>query len=225
MFNRLLVLMLVFAAGHAHAQMRYQEGVHYFKVDGGQTVGVPAGKIEVAEVFSYVCGACFQASGPVSELKGKLPSDAQLTYVHAGVNTGWPVFQQAYLTAQQLGIVDATHKSVFDGVWTNGKIAWLDPKTGGVRNPMPAIRDLARFYASTGATTESQFMTKANSPEVKAAITRSESLMRTWKVGSTPVFVINGRYRIDNQKLASWDELAVLVNYLVGLERSRLRKK
>lgn len=225
MLNRVLVLMMMLAAGAAQAQMRYQEGVHYFKVEGGQTAGVPAGKIEVAEVFSYVCGACFQASGPVAEVKGKLPSDAQLTYVHAGFNTGWPVFQQAYITAQQLGIVDATHKSVFDGVWTNGRIPWHDPKTGGIRNPMPTIRDLAKFYATTGTVTEAQFLAKANSAEVKAALERTESLIRTWKVGSTPIFVINGRYRIDNQKLGSWDELGVLVNYLVGLERSRLRQK
>lgn len=225
MLKRLLVLMTMLAAGHAHAQMRFQEGVHYHKVEGGQTAGVAAGKIEVAEVFSYVCGACFQASGPVAELKGKLPSDAQLTYVHAGFNTGWPVFQQAFVTAKQLGILDATHKSVFDGVWTNGSIRWIDPKTNSVHKPMPTIQDLAKFYATTGTVTEAKFLAAANSPEVRKSIERSESLIRTWKAGSTPLFFVNGRYRIDNQKLGSWDELAVLVNYLVGLERTRLRQK
>jgi len=225
MLKRFLVLMLVLAAGHAEAQMRFQEGVHYHKVEGGQTAGVAPGKIEVAEVFSYVCSHCFQASGPVSELKAKLPSDAELTYVHAGFNPGWPVFQHAFLTAKQLGILDATHKSVFEGVWVNGKIRWIDPQTNNIRQPMPTIQDLAKFYATTGAVTEAKFLAAANSPEVKAAITRSESLIRTWKAGSTPMFIINGRYRVDNQKLGSWDDLATLVNFLVGLERSRLRQK
>jgi thiol:disulfide interchange protein DsbA len=225
MLNRLLVLLMLLAAGHAHAQLRFQEGVHYVKVEGGLTTGVPSGKIEVAEVFSYVCGACFQATGPVAALKGKLPSDAVLTYVHAGFNTGWPVFQQAFVTAQQLGITEATHQKVFEGVWTTGKIPWFDPKTQQVRQPLLTIKDLARFYASTGAVTEAQFTARAASAEVKAGVARAEQLIRAWKVGSTPMFVVNGRYRIDNQRLGSWDEMGALVNYLVGLERARLKKK
>lgn len=224
MLARILILAALLGASSAHAQLRWQEGVHYTAVPGAQTAGAPAGRIEVAEVFSYACGACYQAAAPVEKIKASLPADAAMVYLHAGFNNGWKVVQRAYVTAQLLGIADATHARVFAGIWETGDYPLLDRATGNVRQPALTIQDAARFYARNSNVSEADFVKKAASREVEAGMARADELTKLWRVGGTPTFVVNGRYQIDNGKLTNWDDLQALITYLVGLERTRLKK-
>ena len=50
----------------AHAQLRWQEGQHFKVLPQPAPVSVPAGKIEVTEVFSYGCIHCFRAKDQIS---------------------------------------------------------------------------------------------------------------------------------------------------------------
>jgi thiol:disulfide interchange protein DsbA len=70
---------------------------------------VPAGKIEVREVFSYGCIACNDFQPTVEKLRHNLPSNTQMVFLSASFNPSedWPMFQRAYLAAQSLGIAEA----------------------------------------------------------------------------------------------------------------------
>lgn len=220
----LLLLAVLLTPSPLPAQMRFQEGRHYVQVPTPQTSGtVPAGRIEVVEVFSYACGGCFQAQAMVEELAAGLPADAGMGYVHAGFNTGWSLYQQGHLTAQQLGIAERHHARLFTAIWETAQFPHFDRATGQLRRPAPQIGDLARFYATAGGVSEADFLKKAASADIKTAVARSDALIRGWQVGSTPSFVVAGRYRIQNDAIGSTDDLKALVNYLVGLERNRLR--
>lgn len=225
MLTRWLLVAVLLVPAPLLAQMRFQPGRHFVEVPVPQASGtLPAGKIEVAEVFSYVCGGCFQTQGVVKELAASLPADAAFAYVHAGFNTGWPLYQQAHLTAQQLGIADRNHARLFTAIWETGEVPHFDRATGQPRKPPPVMRDLARFYAEGGGVTEAGFLKQAASPQVKAAIARTDALIKGWQVGATPGFVVAGRYRILNDAVTSTPELKALLNYLVGLERNRRRQ-
>lgn len=220
----LLLLAALLAPTPLLAQMRFQEGRHYVQVPTPQASGtVPAGKIEVVEVFSYACGGCFQAQALVKELQAGLPADAAMGYVHAGFSTGWPLYQQGHLTAQALGIADRHHAQLFTAIWETAEFPHFDRATGQLRRPAPQIADLARFHAAAGGVTEDAFLKKAASAEIKSAVAHSDALIRGWQVGATPTFVVAGRYRIQNDAIASTADLKALVTYLVGLERNRLR--
>lgn len=223
---RLLLTAVMLIPTAALAQLRFQEGRHYTVVPAPQATGLaPAGRIEVTEVFSYICRGCFEAQELVDQIKAKLPADAALTYVHAGFNQGWPLFQRAHLTAQRLGIADRNHARMFTGIWESGDFPFFDPATGRPRQTPPAIRDAARFYARGGGVTEADFAKLAASPEIDAAVKRTEELIKGWQVGSTPSFVVAGRYRISMDAITSFDELTALVTHLVGQERGRLQKQ
>lgn len=223
---RLLLTAVLLLPTAALAQLRFQEGRHYNVVPTPQATGLaPAGKIEVTEVFSYICRGCYEAQGLVDEIKAKLPADAVLTYVHAGFNQGWPFFQRVHLTAQKLGIADRNHARLFTGIWETADFPFFDPATGRPRQTPPAVRDAARFYAKGGGVTEADFAKLATSPEIDAAVKRNDELIKGWQVGSTPSFVVAGRYRISMDSISTIDELHSLVGFLVGLERSRLQKQ
>ena len=105
-------------------------GMHYTVIPTQRT-NVPAGKVEVMEVFSYGCPACNSFRPVMKKLKAALPPNAQLTYLPASWNTAenWPLFQRAYLTAQSLGIADKAHEAMYDAIWTTGELGVADPVT------------------------------------------------------------------------------------------------
>lgn len=226
MLARLLMIALSLVPTATLAQMKWQQGTHYTLVAGDQTAGVPAGKIEVAEVFSYGCVHCFRAHQVMAGLAAGLPPDAAMTYVHAAFASAesWPMFQRAWYTARALGIAEQAHEAVFTAIWESGQIPLLDPATGKLRQPPPTINDMARFYASRSTVSEPAFLKVAASAEVEAQMRRADELIKLWRIPGTPAVVVNGRYLIDNSALANWDELRALVNYLVGVERARLKK-
>jgi thiol:disulfide interchange protein DsbA len=227
MIIRTLLLAVLLVPGAAQAQAKWQEGRNYTLLPGGQTVGVAAGKIEVAEVFSYGCVYCYRAKQMMAGLAASLPPDAAMAYLHASFlpAEAWPMFQRAWYTAQQLGIADATHDAMFTAVWESGEIPLLDAATGRMRQPLPTIEDAAKFYARVTPVKAPEFLKVAASPAVDAQMKRADELVKLWKIPGTPAVVVNGRYLIDSGSLASWDEMRQLVQYLVGLERARLKKK
>lgn len=221
----LLLLAVLLLPAPALAQLRFQEGRHYTQVPVPQGTGLaPAGKIEVTEVFSYICGGCNGYQDQIEQLKTKLPADAVITFVHAGFNANWPVFQRAHLTAQQLGIADRNHARLFNAVWRTAEFPYFDPATGRPRNPPPVIRDFARFYARGGGVTEDDFAKRATSPAIDEAVRRTEALVRAWQIPSTPSLVVAGRYLINLDEVSTSADLAALTNFLVSLERTRLKR-
>jgi len=224
LLSRLLLTAVLLAPMPLLAQLRYQAGQHYHNVPIAQASGLaPAGRIEVTEVFSYLCSGCNRAQRLAEEIKANLPADAAMTYVHAGFNQGWQMIQRVHVTAQLLGVADKNHARVFQGIWETGDFRFFDLATGKSVNPAPTIADAARFYAKGGGVTEAAFAQKAASPEADAAVKRIESLVRGWAVGATPTFVVAGRYRVEVGSVKTIEELHALFAYLIGQERARLK--
>ena len=220
-----LLGLLVLLPATAQAQLRWQQGREYTLIQPAAPVSVPAGRIEVTEVFSYGCIHCYRAKDEVEKLRRALPADAVMTYVHASFipSEGWPMLQQAFYTAKALGIADATHDAVFAGIWENGDFPLLDLKAGTVRKPLPAIEAAARFYQKISAVKAETFLAMARSREVDVATQRADKLIQDLKVTGTPALVVNGRYQIHMEQLSGWDDIRQLVLFLVSQERQRLK--
>ncbi|MGH8260602.1 MAG: thiol:disulfide interchange protein DsbA/DsbL, partial [Steroidobacteraceae bacterium] len=90
-----LALLCVFAVAGAQTP-KWREGANYFLVQPPQPTNVPAGKVEVTEVFSYACPACNAFYPVVDRLKESLPPNAVLDFIPAAFNPSedWPVFQR-----------------------------------------------------------------------------------------------------------------------------------
>jgi thiol:disulfide interchange protein DsbA len=226
MHRRLLFLALLMMAAPAFAQLRWQEGRHYQVLLNAPRAGAPADKVEVAEAFSYACSHCYRAKGDMAKLAAALPADAAMVYVHASFvpSAAWPMFQRAYYTALKLGIAEATHDGVFRAVWETGEIPLIDRATQQTRQPLPAIEDAAKFYARVTSVKQADFLKVAGSPEIDAAMRRADDVIKQWKVPGTPALVVNGRYLVNDENM-SFTEVTQLVQYLITLERTRLKRK
>jgi thiol:disulfide interchange protein DsbA len=204
----------------AHAQ-QYVEGKHYSLVLPPQRTSVPAGKIEVIEVFSYGCPGCNAFQPYANKLKAALPANAQFTLLPASwiAQEDWPMFQRAFFAAQALNIVDKTHDQMFNAIWgKSGELAIIDPSTRQVKRKVPTIEDAAKFYERVGGVKAETFVSTANSFGVQFNMKRADDQIKAYKAESTPTIVVNGKYRLTPQTAGGYDETIAVVKFLVAKE-------
>ncbi|MGF6495369.1 thiol:disulfide interchange protein DsbA [Luteibacter sp. 621] len=199
---------------------KWVEGKHYFRIDPAQPTSSP-GKIEVTEVFSYGCPACFQYHGVVDDLAKNLPRGTVMTYTPASFrpDENWPLLQRAYLTAQAFGVDKQSHDAMFDAVFKSGELGIIDLQTNKpkAQSAWPTIDDVAKFYAKFGVKPE-EFAATANSFTINTKMKRADELIRAYEVDSTPTIVVNGKYRLTPNSAGGYAQSVELVQWLISKE-------
>jgi protein dithiol oxidoreductase (disulfide-forming) len=198
----------------------WTEGTNYVRIAPPQQTSVPAGKVEVMEVFSYGCPACNAFQPTMEKLRHALPPNAQVTFLPAAFNPqeAWPMFQRAYFAAQALGVADRSHQAMFDAVWKTGELAIIDPGSNRLKDPLPSITDAARFYQRVAGVNPQQFLAMANSFSIDSKIRAADAQIVAMHVDSTPTLIVNGKFRVVRDSLQTNDQLIELVKYLVAKE-------
>jgi thiol:disulfide interchange protein DsbA len=222
----MLSLSLLAFAGVAAAQApasgtKWVEGKNYFRIEPQQPTTVPAGKIEVMEVFSYACPVCWRFLPYADKIEKSLPADAQMVYLPASFipQEDWPVFQRAFFAAQALGVEAKTHDAMFKAIHApGGELAVADPVTGRLKNPLPSLQDVAKFYAKFGVKPD-VFIATANSFAVNMKMKRADAQIKAMGVTGTPTMVVDGKWRYDLSTAGGVEQMAELTDYLIGLER------
>lgn len=217
------VLLCASALTARAAPARWVEGTNYVVLDEAQPTTVPAGKIEVMEVFSYACPFCNKFQPLMHELEHSLPSNAQMVFLPAAFNRteDWPMFQQAYFAAQALGIANRTQQAMFDAVWKTGQLAIVDPTTNRLKHPLPSIEDAARCYSQLTGVSQQKFLAAARSFGVATRMREADAQILAMQIPGTPCIVVDGKYRIEMDSLSSPDEVIGLVKFLVAKASAR----
>jgi thiol:disulfide interchange protein DsbA len=200
--------------------LKYNEGTDYFRINPVQRTTVPAGKVEVLEVFSYGCPACNQFQPVIEELKKALPANAQMAFLHASFKPeeSWPVFQRAYFAAQSLGIADKAHQAIYDAIWKTGEIGIVDPNSGRLKRQQPTINDVAKCYERLTGVKQAAFLAAANSAAIDTKMRLADAQIEAMRVPGTPCIVVNGRYRVNLDSIRSVEQLVDMVKFLVAQE-------
>jgi thiol:disulfide interchange protein DsbA len=214
----LAVALLVLPPGARAAT--WSEGTHYVRLAPPQQTTVPAGKVEVMEVFSYACPACNAFEPVIEKLRRALPPNAQVTLLPAAFNPAedWPMFQRAYFAAQALGIAERTHQAMFDAVWKTGELGVTTPGSNRLKDPLPSIADAARFYARVAGVNPQQFVAMANSFAIDSKVRAADAQILAMHVDSTPTLIVNGKYRVIRDSVQTNDQVMELVRFLVARE-------
>jgi len=221
LLSALLVAGTLLATGSvAQAQAKWVAGQHYSVLPQAQRTQVPAGKVEVMEVFSYGCPACNHFQPTIKRLKAALPPNAQMVYLPASWNAAeaWPMFQRAYLTAISMGVAEKAHDAMYEAIWTTGELGVTDLKTGRLRTKLPTIEDTARFYQRVTGVKAADFVAASKSFGVDLKARQADSQIIAMQVTGTPTLVVNGKYRLNNEHQLNADQIIDLVKFLVAKE-------
>jgi protein dithiol oxidoreductase (disulfide-forming) len=207
------------AAASPPAPAKWVQGKNYFLVVPARATGLPPGKVQVTEVFSYACPACNQFQPYMRKLEHAVAPNVVINFLPASFNPAedWPMFQLAYVTAQALGIADKTHDAMFDAVWTTGEMGTTDA-SGGLKSHMPTIEDAARFYEKRTGVPAAKFVATSKTFGVDSQVRLDEEAIKQYAVDRTPTFIVNGKYRLQVESAGGADALIELVNWLVAKE-------
>ena len=204
-----------------HGAAVWTEGVNYFLIQPARTPSVPAGKVEVTEVFSYACPACNIFQPTAHKLKQAMPANVVFDYLPAAFNPGedWPMFQLAYVTAQILGVDQQNHDAMFDAVWKGGgDLSITDPASRGLKSRLPTIEDAAKFYNQRAGVPVDKFIAASKSFSADLKVRTDNDLIMAYKIDRTPTIIVNGKYRVHVESAGGDQQLIDLVKYLVAKE-------
>lgn len=199
---------------------QWEEGKHYFLIDPVQPTVADTDKVEVVEIFSFVCPACNHARSTVEQMRDALPQNATMSYLHASFrpDENWPVYQRAWYTAQALGMdTDAVYDATFKAAWDEDTISSYNLETGRLlpKAKWPTIENIAAFYQDAFDQDAEEFAATADSFAIKTQMQRADKLIKSYGVMGTPSFVVNGKYRFDFQSAGGYAQGIELAQWLV----------
>jgi thiol:disulfide interchange protein DsbA len=141
--------------------------------------------------------------------QAKLPAYAKVVHVPATFRADFVPYAKAYYAAQGLGLVEKTHRAVYEAIHVKHSI----PAEGD----RPDEEKIAAFYAGYGVSKE-QFLSAMRSFGVKFKVDRATEHMTKSRVPSTPTLLVNGRYLI---KGSTWDDSLRIASFLIEREHAR----
>ena len=186
-------------------------GTDYEEIAGGTPWQPVPGKIEVVEVFGYVCPACAAAAPTIDPWKNKLPADVVFHYVPAPFGPEWDPYAKAYYVAEQMGLVDRSHMALIDAIHVKDSMPGEGDK--------PDEQKIADFYAQYGANPK-QFLDMMHSFAVATKVNQGRQFMAKSGVTGTPTIIVDGKYRITGGK--SYADVLRIADHLIAKERAAM---
>ena len=183
-------------------------GTDYIAIDGGQPFQPATGKVEVAEIFGYVCPACARFQPQVSSWKAGLPADVNFVYVPAVFGGVWDNYARAFYAAETLGVQEKTHDALYAAIH-------IEQTLKGERG-QDSVDDIAGFYAKHGVNAKT-FADTMGSFAVAAKVNRAKQFAQRSKISGTPSLIVNGKYLVKGQ---SYDDMLRIADHLIARERA-----
>lgn len=185
-------------------------GTDYVVIAGGAPYRPSPGKIEVVEVFGYVCPACAAFQPLANDWKAKRPADVDFTYVPAPFGPDWIPYAKGFYVAESEGLVEQSHNDLIHAIHVQQSM----PGEGD----SPKEADVAGFYAAYGADPKA-FLAKMNSFANNAQVNRGKQFMIRSGVQSTPTLVVAGKYRVQGK---TFEDMLRITDHLVAMERAAM---
>ena len=183
-------------------------GTDYEVIAVPQPTWNPAdGRIEVAEVFSYMCIHCAEFQPTVDSFKPQLPADARWAYVPAAFGGAWNEAAKAFFTAETMGVQERTHGAVFDAIFVSKQVTAGKPE------------EFVALYGKLGVD-KARFQAIMSSFGITAKLNRAHQFALRTGVNATPTIIVNGKYRVNITPDRGAKGMLETVNFLIAQERA-----
>ncbi|HVI57887.1 MAG TPA: thiol:disulfide interchange protein DsbA/DsbL [Luteimonas sp.] len=183
-------------------------GRDYVEVPNGQPFAPRDGKIEVVEIFGFVCPSCANFQPLLRAWKAKLPSDVRFTYVPALFGGTWDDYARAFYAAESMGVETKAHDALYQAIH-------IDHTLKGERG-RDSVEDIAGFYGKFGVDPK-QFASTMSSFAVNAKTARAKQFAVRSQITGTPSLVIDGKYLV---KGTSYENMLEIADQLIARERA-----
>ncbi len=186
----------------------FVEGEHYKQLPIPVDTANP-GRIEVAEVFSYMCVHCFNFDPYIEAWHGNQTDDVAFVRVPASFSADWELLAQAYYSAETLGVTDQVHVPIFEGLHQKG-------------TDLRKTDELSTLFQELAEVSDEDFRAAYNSFSVRSRVQQAKALTRAFQVTGVPTLVVNGKYVVDGRMAGGNVAMLQVVDFLVARERAAL---
>ena len=162
-------------------------------------------RIEVVEIFWYGCPHCYTFLPMIEAYDLIKPEYVEIRRLPAIFRESWVAHARAFHTAALLGVVDQTHRPLFEEIHEH-------------RNPTDHKEALAAFYERQGVD-RTMFEQTYDSFAVESMVRKSILMQQRYGITGTPSVVVNGKYRITGRLAGGYDNVIPVIMALVERER------
>ena len=204
----MLALLVPLAASAAPAAP--VAGVDYDVIPNAKPYAPLQGKIEVAEVFGYVCIHCAHFEPMFEAWTARQAKDVRVTPVPAAFGGPWNAFARAYFAAADLGVAERSHRAMYE--------ALHDKHSLPMQNISP--EELATFYADYGVQ-PARFIEVLRSARVDQQMQAAREFASNSGLAGTPTIIVNGKYLVKGK---SFEDILRITDALVAQERAAAKR-
>jgi protein dithiol oxidoreductase (disulfide-forming) len=190
----------------ALAQAAPVEGKDFTRVETPQPPGVPPGKVEVLEFFSYACPHCSAFEPVIEAWEKQLPPEVVLRRVPVAFLMNADNFMRTYYALEATGAVQAMQMKIFRAIHIE-------------RKRLEKGEDIAEFVGANGGDA-AKFLAAFKSFSVNTSVARAKKLMADYKVESVPMIAVHGRWMTSPSQAGSQERALAVVDQLVQRVRS-----
>lgn len=190
----------------AGAVENYKEKIHYELVQPPQPTSTKD-KVEVVEMFWYGCPHCNALEPYVERWLQRKPENVEFVRIPAVFRPTWELHARAYYTAEILGVLDKTHKAMFEAIHNEKRHMSTEP-------------EIMEFFAQHGVSND-DFKRVFHSFAVEAKVRRAKDLGQRYGIDGVPSLIVNGKYRTGAQLAGGNANVFKVVNFLVEKESKK----
>ena len=197
----------------APSEWKFTEGTHYVRLVPAQPTVGGADKIEVAELFWYGCGHCYNFEAFINRWKEDIPANVRFVRIPAVWNPLVKLHAQLYYTeevlagAGKIADPDAFRAAVFAEYHRRG-------------NRLASVDSIQELFGKHGVSAE-DFNSTWNSFEVSQKLRVAQDLGRRYAITGVPAVVVNGKYRSGAGEAGGYPQLLELIDELIVRESIR----
>lgn len=160
-------------------------------------------QVVVYEFFGYTCPHCYTFEPYLNKWLENKPDYVKFVRVPMNFQPRWANFQQAYLTAEIMGIADQAHSQMFAAIHKEHK-------------PFRTLDAIAQWYADNTGVDKDAFLSTSDSFILDSKIRKADSMGFKMQITSTPTLVINGKYKAAKRK--NREEIMEILDFLIEKE-------
>jgi thiol:disulfide interchange protein DsbA len=177
-FGLAFLALFAFATTTAHAQQGVTPLNPPQPVEGD-------GKVEVLEFFAYGCGHCANLEPSLEAWVKKLPADVKFTRVPSPARLMGIDSTVLYYSLEALGQLERLHGKIFIAAHRDKVILGS-----------PAILN---EWLEKNSVDPKKYEEVQKSFSVSSKVMRARKMMEDYKISSTPMFIVNGRFQVLEQ--------------------------
>ncbi|MFT4198206.1 MAG: thiol:disulfide interchange protein DsbA/DsbL, partial [Pseudoxanthomonas sp.] len=185
------------------------EGSDYTLLGEGQTFDPADGRVEVAEVFNYICPACAAFQPAFDAWKAKLPADVRVVLVPAQFRDDFRNYAKVYYAAEALGVAARTHDAMYQAIHQ-------DKTLPGEGEPFD-LDKVAQFYQAQAGIDPATFKQTYASFAVAGKLGKANQFALRSQIAGTPSIVIAGKYLVKGK---TYDDALRIADHLIARERA-----